>query len=284
MRFPFQATCLASALSLCLSMTGCQTTTTKTADGRDEVFVFGAPKKKTSKPKKNSKGKKDTDSATQMAGSNTVPPPATGPLGTKDSYSSIKTNLPLVALTFDDGPHPENTPRLLDLLKSRNVKATFYVVGTNAQRHPGILRRMVAEGHEIGNHTITHGNLTKMTPDAIRKELKTSHQTILSATGVAPRSMRPPYGAITSDQKAWIKREFGYPSIMWSVDPEDWKRPGPSVVASRLVSGARPGGILLVHDIHKPTIDAMPSAIDQLLGKGFQFITVSQLVAMDGKG
>lgn len=279
MRFSFQATCLVLGLLLCLPMTACQSTGSTTADGREEVFVFGNNKKKGSK--KSKKGKKSTEVAEAET---PRPAPATGPLGSKNSYSSVGTNLPLLALTFDDGPHPENTPRLLDLLKSRNVKATFYVVGTNAKRYPGLLRRMVAEGHEIGNHTITHGNLTKMTPDAVRHELKVSHETIVAATGVAPRSMRPPYGAITSEQKAWIKQEFGYPAVLWSVDPEDWKRPGSAVVANRLVSGARPGGILLVHDIHKPSIDAMPSAIDQLLGKGFQFITVSQLIAMDGKG
>lgn len=205
-------------------------------------------------------------------------------VGNKDSYSSVHTSLPFVALTFDDGPHPTNTPRLLDILRARNVKATFYVVGTNAKKYPNIMRRMIAEGHEIGNHTVTHGNLTKMSEAEIRQELAESHRTIQSATGVPPRTMRPPYGAITKAQKSWIRREFGYPSIMWNVDPEDWKKPGPSVVASRLVSGARPGGILLVHDIHAPTIDAMPQTIDQLLRKGFQFVTVTQLIAMDGKG
>lgn len=205
-------------------------------------------------------------------------------VGTSNSYSKVDTSLPFLALTFDDGPHATNTPRLLDILKSRNVKATFYVVATNARRYPEIMRRIVAEGHEIGNHTVTHGNLTKMSESEIRKELSVSHEAIVSATGVAPRTMRPPYGAITSSQKSWIRREFGYPSILWSVDPEDWKKPGPSVVANRLVSGARPGGILLVHDIHSPSIDAMPSAIDQLLARGFQFVTVTQLIAMDGKG
>lgn len=205
-------------------------------------------------------------------------------VGTKDSYSKVNTSLPFIALTFDDGPHATNTPRLLDILKSRNVKATFYVVATNARRYPEIMRRIVAEGHEIGNHTVTHGNLTKMSESGVRKELSVAHEAIVATTGIAPRTMRPPYGAITSSQKSWIRREFGYPSILWSVDPEDWKKPGSSVVASRLVSGARPGGILLVHDIHAPTIDAMPSAIDQLLAKGFQFVTVTQLIAMDGKG
>ncbi len=192
--------------------------------------------------------------------------------------------MPFIALTFDDGPHPTNTPRLLDLLRQRNVKATFYVIATNVKRYPEIMRRIIAEGHEVGNHTVTHGNLAKMPDERVRQELRGCHEAIIAATGVAPKTMRPPYGAITSAQKAWVRREFGYPSILWSVDPEDWKKPGSSVVSSRLVSGATPGGILLVHDIHAPTIDAMPSTLDQLLGKGFQFVTVTQLIAMDGRG
>lgn len=202
----------------------------------------------------------------------------------RDSYGRVNTSLPFLAITFDDGPHPTNTPRLLDILKAHDVKATFFVVGTNARRYPQILRRMIAEGHEIGNHTLDHAKLTNLSPAAVEKELGVTHQTILDATGVAPRLMRPPYGAITASQKSWIKKKFGYPSILWSVDPEDWKRPGVSVVTSRLVSGARPGGILLAHDIHKPTIDAIPAVLQQLKQRGFQFVTVSQLIALDGKG
>lgn len=213
---------------------------------------------------------------------------AGGPLptsaGLRDSYNRVETKLPFVALTFDDGPHPANTPRLLDLLKAKNVKATFYVVGTNAKRYPEIMRRIVAEGHEIGNHSVTHPNLSKLSADGVRNELRVCHEAIVAATGVAPRTMRPPYGAITSAQKSWIKKEFGYSSILWSVDPLDWKKPGSSVVASRLVSGASPGGILLAHDIHAGTIDAMPSTIDQLLARGFRFVTVTQLLALEPKG
>lgn len=226
---------------------------------------------------------KSTDAAAVGTGT-PVNQPLPSSVGTKDSYSRVATSLPFIALTFDDGPHPVNTPRLLDILKQRNVKATFYVVATNVKRYPEIMRRIVAEGHEIGNHTVTHGNLAKMSDAGVRQELNASRDAIVAATGVTPRTMRPPYGAITTAQKAWIRKEFGYPAILWSVDPEDWKKPGASVVTSRLVSGAAPGGILLVHDIHAPTIDAMPSAIDQLLGKGLQFVTVTQLIAMDGKG
>ncbi len=225
------------------------------------------------------KGKKADATDTSQVGPTSLPTST----GTRDSYSSVQTSKPYIALTFDDGPHPTNTPRLLDILKQRNVKATFYVVGTNVKRYPQIMRRIVAEGHEVANHTVTHGYLTKMSDAAVRKELADARDAIIAVTGVTPKTMRPPYGAISSAQKAWIRREFGYPSILWSVDPMDWKRPGSSVVTQRLVSGARPGGILLVHDIHAPTIDAIPSTVDQLLAKGFQFVTVTELLGAEGQ-
>lgn len=229
------------------------------------------------------KGRKNAPATAAPAGAATGAALPTS-AGLRDSYNRVETNLPYLALTFDDGPHPANTPRLLDLLKAKNVKATFYVVGTNAKRYPEIMRRIVAEGHEIGNHSVTHPNLSKLSADGVRNELRVCHEAIVAATGVAPRTMRPPYGAITSAQKSWIKKEFGYSSILWSVDPLDWKKPGSSVVASRLVSGASPGGILLAHDIHAGTIDAMPSTIDQLLARGFRFVTVTQLLALEPKG
>jgi len=225
------------------------------------------------------KGRKSKSAAKGKKG-----PDLTPTVPQRNSYGRVETSMPFLAMTFDDGPHPVNTPRLLDILKAHDVKATFFVVGTNVRRYPQIVRRMVSEGHEIGNHTVNHGDLTKMSPAAVEKELGTAHNSIVDATGIAPRLMRPPYGAITSSQKSWIKQKFGYPSILWSVDPEDWKKPGVSVVTSRLINGARPGGILLAHDIHKPTIDAIPAVLKRLRQKGFQFITVSQLIALEGKG
>jgi peptidoglycan/xylan/chitin deacetylase (PgdA/CDA1 family) len=197
------------------------------------------------------------------------------------TYFKIQTSEKVIAITFDDGPHGVNTPRLLDMLKKRNVKATFSVVGNMVKYNPQLLRRMIAEGHEIGNHTVTHGTLSKMSDAALRKELQDAHDMIVAETGVAPRSMRPPGGAIKNDQKKLMLKEFGYPTILWSVDPEDWKKPGASVVTSRLVNGAKPGGILLVHDLHASTVDAMPSTLDQLLAKGYRFVTVSELIMMD---
>jgi len=140
---------------------------------------------------------------------------------------------------------------------------------------------MVEEGHEIANHTVTHGTLSKMSKSGVRKELSKAHAQILAATGVPPRVMRPPGGAITKAQKAWILEEFGYPTILWSCDPKDWQRPGVSVVTRRLIEGASPGGILLAHDLHGPTVDAMPRTLDALLKQGYRFVTVSELIAME---
>jgi len=188
-------------------------------------------------------------------------------------------NKRLIAITFDDGPHPSNTPRLLDILRDRNVKATFYVVGTNARAYPGLLQRMVAEGHEVANHSWNHPNLSQMSPDAVRKQLQDTHDAIVAATGVRPTTFRPPYGALTENQRAWIKRDFGYPTIMWDVDPQDWRRPGSSVVASRVISNTKPGSIILLHDIHAQSIDAVPTILDALLQQGYTFVPVNQLIS-----
>jgi peptidoglycan/xylan/chitin deacetylase (PgdA/CDA1 family) len=207
--------------------------------------------------------------------------PSTPPAGARLSYSSIKTDQKVVAMTFDDGPHPTHTPQLLKMLRDRNIKATFYLVGKNAKAYPNIVRQMVAEGHEIGNHTWTHGSLTSMSDEQIRRELKMSTDAVFEAAGYRPQTIRPPYGAINQRIKEMMYAEFGYPTIMWSVDPQDWRKPGVSVVTSRIVNAAHPGAILLAHDIHAPTIQAMPATFDQLLAKGYRFVTVSQLMNIE---
>jgi peptidoglycan/xylan/chitin deacetylase (PgdA/CDA1 family) len=187
---------------------------------------------------------------------------------------------PFVAMTFDDGPHPQNTPRLLDMLRARNIKATFYVIGRSVENYPQIVRRIVAEGHEIGNHTYTHRNLTKLSDSEVLRELTRTKDAIVAASGVQPRTMRPPYGALLQRQRSMIHSDFGYPTILWSVDPRDWQRPGVSVVTSRILTNAHNGAIILAHDLHSPSVDAMPATLDGLLRKGFKFVTVSQMIAM----
>lgn len=200
------------------------------------------------------------------------------------TFSRVSVPGPYIALTFDDGPHASNTPRLLDILRARNVKATFYVIGKNVDMYPNIVRRTVAEGHELGNHTYTHPKLSSLSQERVFSEIRKGDDAIMRAAGVRPRTMRPPYGALTQSQRVSIHSTFGYPTIMWAVDPLDWKRPGASVVTSRIVSGTSNGSIILAHDLHASTVDAMPATIDALLRKGYKFVTVSQLLAMGSKG
>ena len=196
------------------------------------------------------------------------------------SYNKVNTSRPVVALTFDDGPHPEYTPKLLDILRHHGVRATFYVIGRSVDAHPEIARRIVSEGHEIANHTWSHPALPSLGAARLRQEMDKTTDAIVRATGRRPTNMRPPYGAINERVRQTILRDHGLDVIMWSCDPLDWKRPGAEVVRRRLVEGAAPGGILLAHDIHPGTIEAMPGTIQDLKARGYGFATVSQLLAL----
>jgi peptidoglycan-N-acetylglucosamine deacetylase len=210
-------------------------------------------------------------------------PAATPMVGSKapSTYFHAHVDEPYIAMTFDDGPSAENTPRLLDILKQRGIKATFFLIGQNVQENPAIVKRILAEGHEIGNHTWTHPQLSKLSDDKVKMEIGKTQDAIKEATGYTPTIIRPPYGAITTREKEWIEKDLGLNVIIWSVDPFDWKRPGPSVVSQRILAGAAPGAIVLSHDIHKQTVDAMPATLDALIAKGYKFVTVTQLIALD---
>ncbi|MES2923325.1 MAG: polysaccharide deacetylase family protein [Verrucomicrobiota bacterium] len=196
------------------------------------------------------------------------------------SFSRVMVSGNYVAMTFDDGPHPQNTTRLLDMLRARNIKATFYVIGRSVELYPQVVRRTVAEGHEIGNHSQTHRLLSKLGDSELRLEMSRCRDAVVRAAGVQPRTMRPPYGGLLQRQREIVHSEFGYPVIMWSVDPLDWKNRNSSVITSRILADASSGGIVLAHDLHATTVDAMPATLDGLLRRGFKFVTVSQLLAM----
>jgi peptidoglycan/xylan/chitin deacetylase (PgdA/CDA1 family) len=183
-------------------------------------------------------------------------------------------------MTFDDGPSATLTPKLLDLLAAHHIKATFFVIGENVAEHPEIVARAAQEGHEIANHSWSHPNFGKMSDESVRRQLRQTDDAIKNAAGKRPTLLRPPYGSITAREKRWIHDEFGYDIILWDVDPYDWKRPGPAVVRARILKETRPGSIVLSHDIHPGTIEAMPSTFDELEAKGFKFVTVSELIRM----
>src|SRR5438105_9234618 len=194
------------------------------------------------------------------------------------TFNSVHVDGPYIAMTFDDGPSATLTPKLLDLLAAHHIKATFFVIGENVAEHPEIVARAAREGHEIGNHSWSHPNLAKMSEEGVRSQLRRTDDAIKSATGVRPTLLRPPYGSITAREKRWIHDEFGYQIILWDVDPYDWKRPGPALVRNRILKETQPGSIVLSHDIHPGTIEAMPSTFDALKAKGFKFVTVSELI------
>lgn len=216
------------------------------------------------------------------SGSTPVASPA---VSDRHTYNSCTVDGPYIAITFDDGPHPEHTPKLLDELKKRGIKATFYVVGRNVAEYPEIVKRMDAEGHEVANHTWTHPQLT---PANLAREMNATSAEIRKITGKNPTNMRPPYGYLhgkgTAQKNAFARKiadEYGMKVILWSVDPLDWKYRNSSRVASEIIQNTKPGAIILAHDIHGSTVAAMPNTLDTLLGRGYKFVTVSELIAMD---
>ncbi|MBB5432005.1 polysaccharide deacetylase family protein [Nocardiopsis composta] len=181
-----------------------------------------------------------------------------------------------IALTFDDGPGGR-TPELLDELDEYGAKATFFLTGEPIREHPETVRREYAEGHEVANHTESHPDLTTLGKGGVREELASVSGLIDRETGYRPELMRPPYGA-TDDTVAGVSRDLGMAEIIWSVDTNDWKDRNSSVVADRAVKGAEPGAIILMHDIHDTTVDAVPEILKRLDEKGFTMVTVSQLL------
>ncbi len=202
------------------------------------------------------------------------------PPNRKSVYSSCVTTQQLIAITFDDGPDPVLTPRLLDLLKERHIHATFFLVGKNAAAFPEVVRRIVEEGHEVGNHSWSHPLLTQLGPESVESQLRRTHDAIVKACGTAPLLYRPPYGAVRLSQRTRIEKTFGYPAILWDVDPQDWKHPrSAQKVYDAIHKQTRPGSIILCHDIHETTVAAMPATLDDLIARGYHFATVTQLIA-----
>jgi peptidoglycan/xylan/chitin deacetylase (PgdA/CDA1 family) len=179
-----------------------------------------------------------------------------------------------VALTFDDGPVAD-TQRLLRLLKERDVKATFYAVGVNVQRNPSTMQTAALAGHQIGNHSWDHADLTRLSATKIKSQLSRTDAAIKQATGTKPTTFRAPYGA----HDAAVRSAAGRPLVHWSVDTLDWKYRDSARLIKYVNAQTRPGDIVLMHDIHRTTVDAVPGIIRALKDRGFHFVTVDQLFA-----
>ena len=181
-----------------------------------------------------------------------------------------------VAITYDDGPDAL-TGQLLDTLKAKDAHASFMVLAPHAYAHPELLRRMEAEGHTVGNHTVTHRELDKLSADEVDAEIKSGAAAIKSATGESPRWLRPPYGA-TNQTVADAAKNNGQAEALWNVDTLDWKDRNSDHICAAAVDGAQAGDIILMHDIHVTTVNAAPCVIDGLRAKGLEPVSLDTLI------
>ena len=185
-----------------------------------------------------------------------------------------KKNRKVVALTFDDGPNPATTNQALDTLSKYGIKATFFVLGKNVSGNEEILKRMKADGHVIGNHSWSHPILSQLSLDEAKKQITDTEDVLTKVLGSSSKLMRPPYGAITDD----IRNSLDLSFIMWDVDSLDWKNKNEASILTEIQREVKNGSIILMHDIHAETVNALPKVIDYLKGQGYDFITVPDLL------
>ena len=183
--------------------------------------------------------------------------------------------MPMVALTFDDGPRRSITTQLLDGLAQRKVPATFFVVGSRVKGNEALLQRMAREGHQIGVHTYSHTQLTGLSSAQVACEIQQGRQALTQALGPGDYWLRPPFGLVNSCVKACADS----PIILWSVDPEDWKDKNTARIVDHVVSNAKDGDIILLHDMYPSSVQAALEIVDRLGERGFCFVTVEQLMA-----
>lgn len=197
---------------------------------------------------------------------NTLPP----------TDKAIDPNGKMIALTFDDGPGVL-TSQLLDALKQYGVRATFFVIGRQVPTYESTVRREAVEGHEIGNHSWAHPNLTRLPPEQLQQQINDTQQAVKNATGgYVPKVVRPPEGAYNENVLAFL-RTLGLSVELWNVDTQDWLYRDTQVVYNRIMASAADGRVILLHDIHQSSVDAALRAIPELVSQGYQLVTISEL-------
>jgi len=179
-----------------------------------------------------------------------------------------------IALTFDDGPHAVYTEYLLDGLKERGIHATFFLIGENLEGKEEIVKRMAQEGHIIGNHTFSHVQLNLLSIDAACVEIWKTNTALFDITGKIPVYIRPPYGLWDEESACAAEMQ----AVMWNIDPEDWKYQNKDRIVESVVKNAKDGGIILLHDIYKTSVDAALEIADKLSEQGYEFVTVDELM------
>lgn len=204
------------------------------------------------------------------------------PAGERSS-SDLRVEIPqpekLLALTFDDGPHPEHTAALLDGLKERGAKATFFLVGCQVELAPELVERMAAEGHQIGVHTLDHVQVNGLSREAFDRQVEGLRRVLYPLAGERELWLRPPYGIMDDNTLRWADG----PVVLWSVDPEDWKDGKTERIVQHIVDRVRDGDIVLLHDIYPGSVEAALQVVDRLREDGWRFVTVEQLLHDKGR-
>lgn len=181
---------------------------------------------------------------------------------------------PMLALTFDDGPNPTSTPVLLDGLKKRGVKVTFFVIGSNAKKYPDIIKREAEEGHIVGNHTYNHVEITKVSEEVARKEIMDTSKLVEEITGQPTQYMRPPFGAWQKE----LEMELEVMPVLWNVDPLDWTTENEDEIVNKVVTDVKENDIILLHDCYISSVNAALRIVDILQKEGYEFVTVEELI------
>lgn len=190
-----------------------------------------------------------------------------------------KQDVPMVALTFDDGPNPEYTKRVLEVLEANQAHATFFVVGTNAEQYPGVLREIVASGNEIGNHTYNHANLTEIDSADVEMEIDKVNRAVKKATGQKTNVIRPPYGAYND----MVLNQLKQPVVLWDLDTEDWDSRDANTIVEHILAEVEDGDIILMHDIYDSTAEAVELLLPRLKELGYEVVSVTEMARYKGK-
>lgn len=263
------------------------------------VFLAGCGDGTSDNGKQVSGNAKSTDSSSSISGFDSESTGSTSTTATTNKNSETKPSNPstnpsvtvptqkpvdvgngekLIALTFDDGPHTSVTMQIVNTLEKHGAKATFFVVGNRANYDAAALKKAVSIGCEVGSHTHSHKNLTKLTPAQIAEEMNNSAKSISDVTGVPVTLMRPPEGA----HNETVRNNLNYPLIMWSVDSMDWKYRDAQKDYDAIMNTVFDGSIILMHDLYPATAAAVEKLIPDLMAKGYKFVTVSELMAARG--
>lgn len=195
------------------------------------------------------------------------------------SERNIDPNKPMIALTFDDGPHKNTTIPILDTLKLYNGVGTFFILGNRVKNNENLLKRMISEENEIGNHSFSHKQLTTISSSEVKSQIDKTQRAVLEVTGSKPKVMRPTYGSYNSK----LKSQIDMPMILWSIDTLDWESRDPIKIATHVLDNVEDGDIILMHDIYESTVDAVKILVPELISRGYQLVTVSELYELKGE-